>query len=347
MTGRIQQVVAHYRQLLNQHDAQAQKTLSDAYKRTLTSIQPALDRLYQQIADKQANGDAVPLSWLYEQHRLEDIKRLITQQVDLYGAHTQMTVASLQHQGVALGMQSAHAQLQASVPRGVNWQFGIPDTKAINDLVSANQPGSPLYDLFQTFGSQAADDVAGKLITGVTLGQGPRMVARSVQGALDIPRARALTIARNEMIRAYRSATMENYRANSDVVDQWRWTCDKSPRTCAACISMDGTLHDLDEEMQSHVCCRCSPVPVTKSWADILGPLVLDTSNISDTTVNIQSGSEWLDNQDESTQQAILGAKYDGWNNGDFSLEDIVGTSDNADWGSSIYVKSLKQLTKG
>lgn len=347
MTGRIQQVVAHYRQQLNQHDAQAQQTLSDAYKRTLASIQPALDRLYQQIADKQANGDAVPLSWLYEQHRLEDIKRLITQQVDLYGSHTQMTVAALQHQGVALGMQSAQAQLQASVPHGVHWQFGMPDTHAINDLVSASQPGSPLHDLFSTFGSQAASDVAGKLITGITLGQGPRMVAASVAQALDIPRARALTIARTEMLRAYRSAALENYKANDDVVGGWIWSADLSPRTCAACIAMNGTKHTLDETLDSHPNCRCAMLPETKDWSDILGPLGIDTSGIQNTTVNIQSGSDWLDNQDEATQQAILGNKYDGWSNGDFSLEDIVGTSDDPNWGGSIYVKSLKQLTKG
>jgi SPP1 gp7 family putative phage head morphogenesis protein len=347
MTGRIQQVVANYRQQLNQHDAQAQRTLSDAYKRTLASIQPALDRLYQQIDDKQQAGQAVPLSWLYEEHRLENIKQLVRSQINHYSGYTQFQVEQLQRIGVSLGSQSAQAQLQASVPKGVNWQFGMPDTNAINDLVSASQPGSPLHDLFSTFGSQAADDVAGRLITGITLGQGPRMVARSVADALDIPRARALTIARTEMLRAYRSAALENYKANDDVVGGWIWSASLSPRTCAACIAMNGTKHTLDETLDSHPNCRCAMVPETKSWSDILGPLGISTANIPDTTVDIQSGSDWLDNQDEATQQAILGNKYSGWSNGDFTLDDLVGTSQSDDWGSSIYVKSLKQLTGG
>jgi hypothetical protein len=346
-TGRIQQVVSHYRQLLNQHDATAQKTLSDAYKRTLATIQPALDKLYKQIADKQANNEAIPLSWLYEEHRLQDIKLLIQSQINHYGTTTQMTTGQLQHIGVALGGQSAQSQLDASVPKGITWQFGMPNPKAINDLVSASQPGSPLYNLFSTFGPQASDDVASKLITGITLGQGPRMVARSVADALDIPRARALTIARTEMIRAYRSAAMENYRANDDVVQGWIWMCALLKTSCSACVAMHGTKHSLDEELQDHPCGACTPVPETKSWDSILGPLGIDTSGLQDTTVSIQSGSDWLDNQDESTQQAILGPKYDGWSNGDFSLDDIVGTNDDPDWGSSIYVKSLKQLTKG
>ena len=347
MAGRLQQVVSQFRHQLNQHDAQAQKTLSAAYTRTLASIQPALDRLYKQISEKQANNESIPLSWLYEEKRLQNIKALVSSRVSYYGMTAQMTTTQLQHLGVSLGTQSSQAQMDATVPRGVNWQFGMPDTKAINELVSASQPGSPLYNLFTTFGPSAADDVASKLITGITLGQGPRMVARSVADALDIPRARALTIARTEMLRAYRGAALENYRQNSDVVGQWRWTADKSARTCAACLAMDGTLHDLDEDMESHPNCRCAAVPVTKSWDDILGPLGIDTSNLQETTVSIQSGSDWLDNQDEDTQKSILGPKYDGWSAGDFSLEDMVGTSEDDEWGSSIYVKSLKQLTKG
>ena len=78
-----------------------------------------------------------------------------------------------------------------------------------------------------------------------------------------------------------------------------------------------------------------------------VGPLGIDTSGIRDTRPEIQSGSDWLDEQSEATQRAILGNKYDGWSNGDFSLEDIVGHTHDDDWGHSIYEKSLKQLSKG
>ena len=99
--------------------------------------------------------------------------------------------------------------------------------------------------------------------------------------------------------------------------------------------------------MDTHPNCRCVMLPQTKSWDDILGPLGIDTSNIPDTTIQVQSGSDWLDNQDAATQQSILGAKYQGWANGDFTLQDIVGYSNSPDWGGTIYEKSLKQLTGG
>jgi hypothetical protein len=73
----------------------------------------------------------------------------------------------------------------------------------------------------------------------------------------------------------------------------------------------------------------CAKIPKTKSWDDILSPLGVDTTGIPDTSVNIQSGSDWFDNQDESTQRQILGnSKYDAWANGDFTLEDVVGYND-------------------
>jgi hypothetical protein len=149
------------------------------------------------------------------------------------------------------------------------------------------------------------------------------------------------------MIRAYRGANLETYRANEDVVGQWRWTCALSKRTCAACLAMDGTLHDLSEEMGSHPCCRCTPVPVTKDWAAILGPFGIDTSKIPDTRPTIQSGVEWFDQQPDETQLAILGkGKFDAYQNGDFGLKDIVGHIHDKDWGHSIYEKPLKALVK-
>jgi hypothetical protein len=111
---------------------------------------------------------------------------------------------------------------------------------------------------------------------------------------------------------------------------------------------MDGELFDLDQEMESHVNCRCTPVPVTKGWDEILGPLGIDTSSMDDSSVtdDFQSGSDWLDSQDESVQQSVLGnTGYDAWkNNDDVTLMDFVGRSSNPEWGDSIYQRSVKQI---
>jgi len=310
-------------------------------------IEPQLDLLYRAMTLYMQDGQPIPLEWLYEQHRLEVITSWIEGQINQFAALAQMQTGQLQSMGTSLGQQAGMALLNSTIPAGVSWSFGLPSPQAIQGMVGATQAGSPLADLFNGFGAEAAQGAKTALISGVTLGYNPRQIAPSIQDALNISRYRALTIARTEMVRTYRGAAHETYRANDDVVEGWIWVCALLRSSCAACVAMNGTEHSLDEELNDHPNGACTPVPKTKSWSDILGPLGIDTSDIPDTSVQIESGSDWFDNQSADTQRAILGpAKYDAFQNGDFTLDDIVGTNDDPDWGKSIYERSLKDLIK-
>lgn len=342
-TSRLQQIIKRYREALAHHEAKAVQALEAGYRHTLAAVQPRLDKLYREIAEKQKEGEQIPLHWLYEEHRLETLKRLITNQVNAYGGQAQLATGQLQHTGVALGTDAAQEQMEALVPAGIEWSFGLPSPQAIADLVGATQAGSPLADLFAGFGEKAAADVTGVLMRGISLGEGPQAVARDIARVLDEPRQRAVTIARTEMNRAYRGAALENYRANDDVVQGWIWVCSLSRSSCAACVAMHGTHHSLEEELDDHVSGACAAVPETKSWADILGPDV-DTSDLEDTRPQFQSGEDWLSGQSEETQRSILGAKYQGWSDGHFSLSDVVGHTHSEKWGRSIKEKPLKEL---
>lgn len=345
-TSRLQRTVEHYRDALRRHEASAEHALTTAHAHTRKTIQARLDTVYRQIAAKQREGEDIPLSWLYERDRLQSLRSLITHQVSAYSVLAQMTIRHSQRDAVSLGQQAALSLLKATVPSGVTWSFGIPSPAALANLVGATQNGSPLADLFAGFGAEAARNVSTALITGITLGNNPRAIAAHVEQALDVPRWRALTISRTELLRSYRGANLATFRANSDVCEQWRWVAAKSSRTCIACVMMDGTLHDVDEEFESHVCCRCTPVPVTRSWSGILGPLGIDTSGLDDAaTDDYPSGEDWFNAQDEDIQQTILGkAKFAAWKDGDFALSDTVGRSEDPDWGTSIRVKALKEL---
>ncbi len=344
--GQLQSAIAHYRAQLKAREATASQALEAAYANTLQVVQGRLDLLYQAIDIQMQSGGNVPIEWLYEQHRMETLEIFIQDQVDQFGALAQMQTGQLQYQGVQLGQQAGQWLLQATVPAGINFSFGFPSPAAIANLVGATQAGSPLADLFSGFGAEAAQGVKDALITGLTLGYNPRDIAPQVQQALGISRNRALTISRTEMLRSYRGANLETFKANDDVVDGWIWNCALDRTSCAACIAMHGTEHSLDETLDEHPNGRCSMIPKTKSWADILSPLGIDTSNIPDTSPDIQSGSEWFDGQSEATQRAILGSKYEAWSNGDFTLDDVVGHASDPVWGDSIYERPLKDLVK-
>lgn len=328
MSGRLQAVIAQYRQQLLHHEAQAQASLNSAHAHTLAKIQPHMDKLYRQIGDAQQSGQPVPLHWLYQQNRLQTTKALISGQIDQYGALAKSTTIALKKKGVQLGEQSALDQLDATKPEHTPYSFGVPSRGAMESIVGATQKGSPLADLFDGFGAEAALKVGLALISAITLGDNPRKVARDVEDALDISRSRALTIARTEMLRAYRESALETYRANDDVVEGWLWMSALDARCCAVCIAMHGTVHSLDEDLNGHPNCRCTKSPRTKGSS--FDPLL---------------GSSWFDDQSEAVQRQILGsnAAYEAYSNG-ASLSDFVGKSSDPDWGDSIYQKSAKEV---
>jgi hypothetical protein len=357
-TSRLMRIVSNYRQRLLMQEAQAMQALEQAHANTLAIIAPALDKLYDDMMMYIERGEQIPAHFLYEANRLEVIKQLITGSIDQFGALAQTMVGRLQQDGIHLGLDAAMQMLQTQVPMGISWSFGTPSMEAIAQLVGATQAGSPLTDLFAGWGKVAADEVVQALETGITLGNNPRVVARVVRSvmeekadvALKDSRNRALILSRNELNRAYRNASLEAYRANSDVVTKYRRTCAKSVRTCPACLALDGTLYDLDTDFAIHPCDRCAAIPVTRSWTELLAPYGIDASLVPDTRPQIESGAAWFARQNEAIQRKILKSDkaYDLYKdpNNNVTLQSFVTQKYNKNWGSSIQVTPLKELAK-
>src|SRR5260221_4881884 len=171
--SQLQSTIAHYRAQLKAREATASQALEAAYANTLQVIQPMLDQLYQQISDKSLAGEDIPLSWLYEQRRLEALTQFIEGQINQFGMLAQMQTGQLQHMAVQLGQQAGQWLLQATVSAGVNFSFGFPSPQAIASLVGATQAGSPLPDLFPGLGAKARQGVKDPLITGLSLCDNP------------------------------------------------------------------------------------------------------------------------------------------------------------------------------
>lgn len=342
--GRMQHAVKHYREALRHHESKATQALNHAHAHTVQVINQRLSHLYREMDRAMADGEQIPASWLYESNRLQNTLRVVESQMDHYATMGEVTANQMQRIGVQLGQQGAQALLQSTVPAGIKYVFGVPDARAIANMVGMTADGSPLSVLFDRFGREASQNVKNALIQGITLGDNPRKVARDVAQALDVSRQRALVIAQNEMMRACRGANSESFKANADVLDGWVWQADLGG-ACLACTEQNGSVHPVDEDMASHVRCECVMLPLTKSWSDILGSDI-DTSDLEDTSIDIPSGASWFDQQDEATQMSILGkSRFQLYQDG-MSLSDMVGTKSDDTWGDSIYIKPLKELAK-
>jgi uncharacterized coiled-coil protein SlyX len=343
----LPQTVADYQQRLAAGDRQAAAAMTDFYQATLDKLQPDLQHILSKIADAQAAGTPVSPSWLYEQHRLENLMSSIQRDVGAFSKFAQGQVASLQREAILGGVNDAQLALQATVPGGVSWSFNAVPPSAVEAQVGALQPGSPLAKIFEEFGPQAA--LAGKaaLVTAVTTGMSPMETARLLRDSMQMPLQRARTIARTEQMRAYRTAQLQNFQANSDVVNSWIWLAELGPFCCAVCCEMNGSEHSLDETLDSHPNCRCAQVPRTKDWSDILDDAGVPTDglDLTDTRPQIENGADWFAKQSDATQLAILGpSKFALYQNGDLALKDLVNHGHDPEWGGYRSEKSLADL---
>jgi|GEM_PF-3358006 len=210
--------------------------------------------------------------------------------------------------------------------------------------------GGPLSELFDQFGQLEAQTLIQEILSGLFAGVNPRQMARELSDAIDaLDYGRAETIMRTEMLGSWNDAALENYRANSDVVGQWMWMCTPGAGTCVSCLEEDGTIYDLDEELDDHPNGRCCKAPVTNDYGSILDEYGIPWEEGDfgpgpwDDRV---SGEDWLLAQDVETQRAAFGsnASYNAWKSGDVKLSDFVGVRKDAVWGDSIEQKSLRSM---
>ncbi len=222
---------------------------------------------------------------------------------------------------------------------------------AVEDLYGFTADGSPLAELFDKIGPTARAGWEGALSQGIIQGLNAREIGARASRATATAMARSMTIARTEMLRAYRTASHRNYEANSDVVDGWIWMSAANARTCAACFGLHGSFHKLTERMSSHPNCRCSPAPHTRTLVDILGPdgaaqlhlAGYDPADV-DTRIRTPAGETLFQNLPEAAQLAVLGGPgaLAAYKAGQVHLVDFVGLRRSADWGASHEQRSLR-----
>jgi GNAT superfamily N-acetyltransferase len=345
----LPQAVQDFRDALMQGDHQAADEMQRYYQGVLDNLQPQINDVTQRLQAARQTGDTAKAinDIAIQKDQLEALQKTIQQEVGAFADYASGKVAILQRQAIIGGIQDAQQMLQGTVPEGVSWSWNAVPASAIEAQIGALQKGSPLNDLFDSFGPEAAAAAKQILVASTATGVGPRMTGYLLQDALNTPLQRALTIARTEQMRAYRTAQTLNYQANSDVVDAWIWLAALGPDCCSVCISMNGTEHTVDEFLDSHPNCKCTQVPKTKDWNTILDDAGIDTEglDIPDTNPDIQNGSDWFKNQPESTQLAVLGpSKFALFQNGDLQISDLVHHGNDAQWGGYRREKSVAEL---
>ena len=314
-----------------------------AYRAATKASIRELQALEERIAEREARGEprSVTIEWM-RQRILSNIDELgqNLKKFSIEGATItadgQLQSAILANDATASLVETAAGKKPAGVTLGVGWT-NLPD-ETLQTFVGMAGDGSPLAELFDTIPQAVTDAMKLSLVQGISLGEGPRTVARRLQRVAMVGESRAETIARTEMIRAAREAQRQLYTQNV-AVQGYRRQATQDSRVCLACLALSGTLHKTDEIMPSHPNCRCVMIPETLSWAEITGD-----SSIPDTRPAVATPNRILAGLSEADKLAIMGPKrYEMYMEGK-PLTDFVRVDNNQDWGPTTRVVPLYGL---
>lgn len=167
-------------------------------------------------------------------------------------------------------------------------------------------------------------------------GYSPAWVVKEMRAWADsVPVAAAVNVARTAQLFGARRITLGVYKGNG--VKQWIWSASLDGKVCAYCVSMHGTVHDINEQMSTHHSCRCAEIPVTPSWSD------LGFTDGED--FKVQRGDEWLRAQPYTVWERILGkAGAAAYKDGAFALPDVSGVYTDDVFGVMGRKKSLEEI---
>lgn len=318
---------AHRAALLRADDA-AMRAMAQRWLQIEQALQAQLDALILEIL--QQGGGPLTMWQLVRLRRYQTLMEQLNIQAAQFVDYVTQDITTRQRTaGMEAIDQSSLAISAAAADAGIQLQFDRLPVSNVERMVGLAGDGSPLRSILQSASTTGADALAQQLIQGVALGLNPREIARrAMRQGLATSFTRMVTIARTEVLRVARQTTLENYR-HSKAVRAYRRVASKSQRTCIACLALDGEIYPLATPFEEHVNGRCVPVPVL----------------IRGTPLAYENGKEWFARQPEATQRQMMGpGRWDLWQSGDVTWNDLVRIHEDETWGNSPQVTPVREL---
>lgn len=330
----VASIARRFRALVARRERDAIREILDAWIGVRRRLVTDIDVLVKAIGAITQRGDTPSRAQLLRLSQLEALLDDVSMEVARFGRTADRTVWAARRDAVAMAQDHAAGlvsrQLGPQATRLVTLLRPV-DTAAVEAIVGTLGQG-PVHELLVSLGSGLTDRLVVTLTDGVARGQNPRETARALRRVVDVPRHRALTIARTETMRAYRESTRVSHLAHADLLEGWQWLATLDTTTCPVCVAMHGEMLPTGELQGTHPNCRCTALPVTRTWADLGYPDVTETRTV------LPTGVDWFASLGAADQLAILGpAKHAAWAAGDLQLSDLVGYTDDPRWGPTRF----------
>jgi SPP1 gp7 family putative phage head morphogenesis protein len=316
--------------------------LAGAWVRLWDDLQPeilaALEDLYERAEDGRVTFAAA-----LKHRKLADASRLAKERIDQLSEFMADVVSEDIDQSVKLGAYGSAEIIVQQLPPGyqaaVTTGFARVPTEALDAITLRTT--ERIHKLSIPLSEDMVAAMKRELIRGVAVGDSPRATARRIMTATEKRfnggLTRAMTIARTEMMDAHRNGAQAAEKAHEDVLAGWVWIASLQGRTCPACLSKHGSLHDHDEPgPEGHQNCRCTRLPQTKTWAELGFPGVTEPESL------IPDAQAWFDNLTEDSQRVILGAgRHDAYLAGNYPMSSWAVKQENPGWRPSWVVSPI------
>lgn len=322
-----------FRAQLRNREADVMADLSRAYLRVERAASRRTEGILARIEAAHARGEQIPISWLWEQARMDALRSEVRRQLKTFSVTAQPVIEHHRDHAARAASDQVLQLLTEALPGRLPAALVPLRQEVVTQIAAHTAAGSPLRSLLAEVGAEGEERVVSALVEGVSMGQHPTVIARRIQSALDGNRARALTIARTEALRAHREVSHLAMRANADVVAGWIWWSSLDRTACASCWAMHGSWHSLEERLDEHPSGRCVPVPDVRAMPGApAAPLP-------------RSGPDEFAGLPEDARRAILGpGKHEAMREGRISLPDLVGRRGHPHgrWGTTRSEASLQ-----
>ena len=177
--------------------------------------------------------------------------------------------------------------VERAYKQGADRAFDTMKNKGKQDQRSSDRMAGAKNQFFSTFGSDAAKErmklIAGRtykgmkgltdmmksqltlaLIDGLLQGQSPRVIAKALVDKVQINKARAMTIARTEIVRSHNEGTLATLKALGVSKVGVQVEIAVSGKACPICQKYKGKILTIEEAeglFPLHPNCRCTPIP--------------------------------------------------------------------------------------
>ena len=274
-------------------------------------------------------GEVVTQQIVWKAQRYQQIKARLAEEMRIYNqdAATPIITAA-QKSNAWMGVESARDAIYAGYNMRNVPYFPILSRAQVETMAGLLGNGSPLSTLLKQDYPDALAGLSNALVNGMARGLGASATAAAMADGMGMGLERAMLIARTEMNRAYRMASVQQYR-ESRVVSGFRRLVKKAT-ACMACLMLDGQKFDTADELDDHPRGKCVAIPIL-----IDGP-----------AAQWQTGPQWFNTLTADEQRAKMGPeKYQLWKDGVIQPADLAGVHHSPVWGDSPRVKTIQELT--